>query len=183
MGPKVAGEPASPKAFAACRKGDAQMTETDVRIVRLDPLRVASVYAFGRQPEEEAWRKLDTWAKPKGFLDDSIHHRIFGFNNPGPSPETPDYGYELWITVGLQVEPEGEIRILGFAGGLYAVTRCDVQDQDPYEAIPAAWKKLRSWRENSKYKNASHQWLEEHVRPEGTSAHRWILDLYLPIAK
>lgn len=157
------------------------MSELEVRMVKLEPMRVASVYGFGKSPEEEAWKKLEAWAKPKGLLDDPKRPRIFGFNNPDPSPGSPNYGYEFWIVVGSDVEPGGEVRVQDFAGGLYAVTRCEVRG-DPYESIPQTWKRLVTWLEDSKYKHAHHQWLEEHIAVD-TPGVEFVLDLYLPIAE
>jgi DNA gyrase inhibitor GyrI len=157
------------------------MSELEVRIVMLEPMHVASVHGFGESPEEKAWDKLMAWAKTKGLVNDLETHRIFGFNNPDPSPASPNYGYEFWMVVGPEVEPEGKVRIKEFAGGLYAVARCEVGGE-PWETIPATWRRLGAWVEDSKYRWASHQWLEEHIgdvdRPEGL-----VLDLYFPIAK
>ncbi|HEX6384575.1 MAG TPA: GyrI-like domain-containing protein [Anaerolineae bacterium] len=157
------------------------MNEEKVRIVKLEPMRVASVLGFGQTPENEAWQKLTAWAEPKGFLDDPEQHRIFGFNNPSPSRGSPNYGYEFWIPVGPEVEAEGEVEVKEFPGGLYAVARCEVHG-DPYESIPAAWKELVMWREESRYRSASHQWLEEHIQT-GAMPDEFTLDLYLPIAE
>ena len=87
------------------------MSENEVRIEKLEPMQVASAYGFGEQPELEAWEKILAWAKEKGYADLS-QHRFFGFNNPNPSPGSPNYGYEFWIVVGPDVEPEGEIKIV-----------------------------------------------------------------------
>ena len=62
------------------------MSELDVRIVKLEPMRVASAHALGESPEHDAIEKLIAWAKPKGLLEDPEKHRVFGFNNPDPSP-------------------------------------------------------------------------------------------------
>ncbi len=159
------------------------MSELNVRIVKLEAMRVASLYGFGPQPEEQAWQKLEAWAKPRGYLDDLEQHRIFGFNNPNPSHSTPNYGYELWIMVGEDVEPEGEVRILEFRGGLYAVTHLADPFTNPYQTIPEGWKQLSMWVEDSPHKPASHQWLEEHLRTPETPAGSWSLDLYLPISE
>jgi DNA gyrase inhibitor GyrI len=156
------------------------MSELEVRIVRLEPMRVASAHAYSESPEQDAMAKLVAWAKPKGLLEDLEKHRVFGFNNPDPSPGSPNYGYEFWIVVGPDVEPEGEIKIKEFSGGLYAVTRCEVKA--PWEDIPATWKRLVAWRENSKYRGASHQWLEKHLGLL-ESSEEFVLDLYLPIAE
>jgi DNA gyrase inhibitor GyrI len=161
------------------------MKEVDVRIVELEAMRVASVYAFGDSPETAAWEKLVAWIKQRNLLDQLDNHRIFGFNNPNPSPGSPNYGYEFWITVGPDIEPEEDIRIQEFSGGLYAVTRCEVKGE-PYITIPSTWKQLVEWLVDSKYKHASHQWLEEHFWPPSNKAldvDEFTLDLFAPIAE
>src|SRR5574341_504661 len=56
-----------------------------VNIVKLAPMRIASIRALSETPERDAWEKLRAWANPKGLLDDSDKHPVFGFNNPSPS--------------------------------------------------------------------------------------------------
>lgn len=158
------------------------MKQGEVRIVKLEPLHVASVHGFGQQPEHEAWDMMRAWAGPRGYLDDPEEHPIFGFNNPNPSPGSPNYGYEFWIQVGEEVEPEADIEIKDFPGGLYAVARWP-GDGDPYQEIPAAWRRLVLWREKSRYRAAHHQWLERHLDVPDAPEGRFALDLYLPIAE
>ena len=157
------------------------MTDIDIQIVELEPMLVASVYGFGESPEIQAFEKLEVWARPKGLLDDPETHRIFGFNNPNPSPGSPSYGYELWIAIGPEVTPEGDVRIEEFLGGLYAVTRCEVPEGQ-YQIITDTWMKLVTWREGSKYKHANHQALEESIAAELPGI-EFVLDLYLPITE
>lgn len=152
-----------------------------VRIVKLEPLRVVRFHGFGPSPENLAWQQLAAWAEPRGLLDYSPAHRIFGFNNPGPTPGSPNYGYELWLTVGPEMQPEEDVKLLDFPGGLYAVARCEVRN-DAYEVIPSTWQQLVAWREASHYQEASHQWLEEHLKVE-VPGDVFDLDLYLPIAE
>ena len=154
------------------------MSDMDVRIVKLEPMRVASAHALSASPEEEAFDKLVSWAKPKGLTDDLKTHRIFGFNNPNPSPGSPNYGYEFWMVVEQDVEPEGEIAVKDFDGGLYAVTRVV-----GVENIHAKWQELAAWLEDSKYGGASHQWLEEHLSAVDTAPEEMVLDLYAPVAE
>ena len=153
------------------------MSELEVRIVRLEPMRVASAHGFGQSPEGEAWDKILTWAKSKGLLEDLEALRFFGFNNPDPSAGSPNYGYEQWITVGPNVEAEGDVELKDFAGGLYAVAPCKLSN------IGEVWKQLVAWREDSPYKPAYHQWLEECLTPPGTPLDEMEFDLYLPIAE
>lgn len=156
------------------------MDNIEIRLVTLEPMRVASLYGFGEQPENQAWEKLFAYAKPRGFLDDPISHRIFGFNNPNPSAGSPNYGYEQWIQVDKAEQPEGEARILDFAGGLYAVTRCRVTNGN-FDLISQTWQKLAAWCEDSHYKFGQHQWLEEAIDYQRLSEGELTLDLYLPI--
>ena len=156
------------------------MSDLDVRIVTLPPLRVAAFHAFGAGPEMQAWAKLETWAQAKGYMDKPGEHRIFGFNNPDPTPGSPNYGYEFWMMVGPEVQAEEGCTIKEFAGGLYAVTICPVKDA--WQDIPATWKKLVAWCESSKYRMVRHQWLEEHLSAPGQPGVEFVLDLHLPIA-
>lgn len=156
------------------------MNDLNVRIVTLPPLTVVSVYGFGPSPEFEAWEKLETWARPLGLRDDPARHRIFGFNNPNPSPGSPNYGYELWIEIDPGMETAGDVKRIDFAGGTYAVARCEVPEGD-YEVIGRTWQQLVVWREESGVPAGSHQWLEETV-PVTQPGIAMILDLYLPIA-
>jgi DNA gyrase inhibitor GyrI len=162
-------------------RGDNQMSELNVRIVKLAPMRVASFWGFSESPETEAWEKLLAWATPRGLLENPEKHRLFGFNNPNPSAGSPNYGYEVWIVVDPDAEPEGNERILDFDGGLYAVTRCEVP-QGQFDVIGETWKRLVAWREDGKYKCGTHQWLEESL-PMDLPGLEFVLDLYLPIAE
>ena len=155
------------------------MDELAIRIVRLEPIRIASFHGFGPSPEHLAIQKLADWAAPRGYLEDRKQHRIFGFNNPNPSHGSPNYGYELWMVVGPEVEPTPEVPIREFAGGLYAVARCQGG-----ESITPTWQQLVGWSANSRYGHADHQWLEEHLNDAFPAPdEELVLDLYAPIAE
>lgn len=156
------------------------MSTTEVHIVELEPLRVASVRAFGPAPEEEAWAKLSAWMRVQGLTEDLVGRRIFGFNNPDPSHGSPNYGYEFWVTVDALTQPEQGVEIKDFPGGKFAVAHCEVQDR-PYETIPAAWHALLLWVENSPYKQRGAQCLEERISKDQRLDGDWDLDLHLPI--
>ena len=165
------------------------MTELEVRIVRLEPMRVACASGFGEHPEDEAWGTLIPWARSKGLLDDLAAVRFFGYNNPEPSPGSPNYGYDQWITVSPGVGAEGGVEIKEFPGGLYAVANCTLSD------IGAAWQRLVAWAEERGHRLGRHQYLEEclnpgtFITPEGgpppseTAYGDVAFDLYLPIAE
>jgi DNA gyrase inhibitor GyrI len=111
------------------------MENIEVKIVQLEPMRVATAHGFGEGPEGIAWDKMTAWLKQRGMWQDGSSRRYFGFGNPSPSAASPNYGYKVWASVGPEVEPEGEVTIKDFSGGLYAVTRCVVKN--PWEDIPA----------------------------------------------
>ncbi len=156
------------------------MNKPDVRIVELPPMRVACAHGFGPEPEGIAWQKLIHWAASQGLLQEPQTHRIFGFNNPDPSPGSPNYGYEFQMVVGPEIETDGEIEIKLLPGGQYAALHCS-----GIPSIGQRWQQLAAWRENSRYRyDASRQWLEEHLGPaqEAQSPDQIELDLLMPIA-
>ncbi|MFC1746009.1 GyrI-like domain-containing protein [Candidatus Riflebacteria bacterium] len=152
------------------------MSDIDVRIKELEPMRVASFKVVSANPEYETWEKLNAWASTKGYLGNIEEHPIFGFNNPGPSPERKDYGYESWIRVPLDTESDGAFEIKDFPGGLYAVTT--------HKGLPNpdVWMSLWKWVQSS-----SHLWRKTHEleKPHNplASHDKIIFDLFLPIMK
>jgi DNA gyrase inhibitor GyrI len=157
------------------------MSNIEVRIVKLPPMRVVCVNGFGESPEGMAFDKIKAWATAHNLLGKP--YRLFGYNNPDPSPGSPNYGYDVWVSVDESVQADSEARIIEFPGGLYAVTRLEVKD--PGVDIPGTWQKLVRWLESSKYRHGRHQWLEEHIGPleEIVEGQPFTLDLYLPIAE
>jgi len=156
------------------------MSELEVRIVHLPPMRVAIARAFGDGPELEAWAKMYAWAQEKGLLDSAADTRVFGFNNPDPSPGSPNYGYECWLSIGAEEEVGSGIGEAQFPGGRYAVARCKGAHN-----ITQTWHRLATWVENSPYSAARHQWLEEFLGPlvEELDVGGLLLDLHHPITE
>lgn len=157
------------------------MDTKDVRVVKLPPMRVVCVNGFGTEPEGMAFEKMKAWAGKHNLLGKP--YRLFGYNNPDPSAGSPNYGYDVWITVDESVQADGDARIIEFPGGLYAVTRLEVKN--PGDDIPRTWQDLVKWMEASKYSHGRHQWLEEHIGPLGDMGGNepFTLDLHLPITE
>ena len=160
------------------------MPDIDVRITVLEPMRIASALGFGENPEDEAWDKLFCWAREQGLLSRLDEHRFFGFNHPGPSAGSPNYGYEQWMTVGPGAKENNDVEIKEFPGGVYAVTRCR------FENLPATWQRFVAWREDSKYQYVDDHCLEEVLTPwmmvamsagEPVNIDDVLFDLYLPV--
>ncbi len=153
------------------------MSKNDVRILTLEPMHIASAHGFGSEPEGIAWDKILAFVEEKG-VKDGDGTRYFGFNNPNPSPGSPNYGYEQWVTIAPEVEATADTEIKDFPGGMYAVLRCE-----GIENIGKVWQDLMAWSETSPYRRGKHQWLEEVLTPPPTPFDKFILDLYLPIAE
>ncbi len=154
------------------------MSTLDVRIEELPALRVASALGFGEGPEGLAWKKIFDFLQEKGLWEDIKKLDFYGFNNPDPTPASPNYGYEQWVVVPDEITGTEDVEIKQFPGGTYAVSRCT-----GIPAIFQSWKALFAWREDSPYQAGSHQWLEKWVNPtqETMSVENMVLDLYLPI--
>jgi DNA gyrase inhibitor GyrI len=156
------------------------MSELHVRIVDLPPLRVAAALGFGPNPEELSMQVLRPWLEAHGVSGTSAGRRYFGFNNPGPSVGSPNYGYEQWVTAEPEEQGAGEVVIKQFGGGRYGVARCRLED------IQAVWGRLAAWLEDGRYTMGRHQWLEECLTPEALlrgDMGAMELDLYIPLAE
>ena len=147
-----------------------------VRIEHLPPLRVAVALGFGPTPELLAWEKILAYVEKHQLMKSKP--RFFGFNNPNPSPGSPNYGYEQWVTVGADQKPEGEVTIKDFPGGLFAVTR--FQDLN---RITAVWGELVRWVESSAYQMDDRPCLEELLSPvdKMDRMEDFVFDLYLAV--
>jgi len=154
------------------------MKNLEVRVVTLDPFRVASAYGFGDSPEGIAFEKIEAFAIANQLLEEGRLPRTFGFNHPDPSPGSPNYGYEVWLPIVEEVQVQGDISIKNISGGLYAVTRLT-----GLQNIGDTWKQLAQWREGSKYKYGNHQWLEHLLSPSDVPFEAYVFDLYLPISE
>lgn len=155
------------------------MNALAVEIVELPPMVVASFRAVSKSPERDAWAMLRTFAEPRGLLEHPEAHPVFGFNNPNPTQELEEYGYELWIRIEPNTELGGEIETKDFPGGLYAVARCSLYG-DPRGNVLEIWKQLWDWVQSSKY-----SWRNTHELEKAVDARvperDLVLDLYLPI--
>ncbi|MHA1962191.1 MAG: GyrI-like domain-containing protein [Candidatus Thorarchaeota archaeon] len=161
--------------------------DLSVRVVELKPMRVASVRAISKTPENDAWMKMRAWAEPKGFLKDPEKHPVFGFNNPNPSPGKEEYGYEFWIRIDAEIEPDGEVTAREFDGGLYAVTTCNLKEEIESEFFQnngylESWKNLKDWVKSSKYKLRKGPCLERAHDPSA-SEEELVLELHMPIRR
>ena len=155
------------------------MALEEVRIVDLPEMRVASALGYGTEPEDQAFSILIPFAESIGLKPGDPGYRTFGFNNPNPSPGSPNYGYEVWLPVGPDIEAQEPMTIKDVPGGKYAVTRFTGLSN-----IGTVWRELVAWFEDSPYTRPPN-WctcLEEVINPTETDPEKWAFDIYLPVA-
>ena len=148
--------------------------ELDVKIVELEPMRVASFRAISETPEHDAMKLLAGWAQGKGYLNDLEKNPIFGFNNPNPSKGKKEYGYEFWIKVEDNYSKK-DVKLKDIPGGRYAVTTCHNLGQ-----IGELWMRLDKWVKENGYEMRKAECLEK-THDFSASDDELVLDLYDPI--
>ena len=160
------------------------MKDMEVRIERLDTMRVVYTHVLSDTPEEDAGKKIFEWAEAKGLNKKRVKPRLFGRNtHPTDNPEP--HGYELYLTVSPDIEPEGDVEIAEIEGGLCAVLRFK-----NLEKIQNAWQHLWDWIKESEYEHAGwkkgkHGWVngfEEHLNwYEQKTQNEWTFDLWVQL--
>ncbi|MDD3164608.1 MAG: AraC family transcriptional regulator [Oscillospiraceae bacterium] len=163
------------------------MTEDypDIKVLReLPPVRVVTVCADGPDPETAAFSILQNWYEHSGLNVQRDALRIYGHDDPCPTPENPAYGYRVYLTVPDTLTVTGdEVQAGTLPGGLYVVCAVpDLTKENPGTTIPAAWKRLCKWIEQSRYEaDVTRPGLEEHLEFDGSLNHLNGMDLYMPI--
>ncbi len=148
-----------------------------VRLEELPRLRVVSALGFGPSPEPEAWRLIREFAAAHDL--EVGQQRFFGFDNPSPSPGSPNYGYELWMTVPEHVTAQPPYEITHTRPGRYAVVRFT-----GLEHIGEMWQELAAWfdREGHAIPPGCGQCLEEQLLDRsGSTPESWTFDLHLAL--
>lgn len=152
--------------------------DLEVKIVKLAPMKVVSFHAMGKEigdPETKAFEMLKNFAND--YLKKPEKYPVYGFNNPDPSPDKEEYGYEFWIKLDPSMNIKGR-DIKEIESGLYAVTTTRLVVED--DMIPA-WKQLVNWvKESDIYDFHKGFCLEKHLNPLA-AFENIMLDLYCPI--
>jgi DNA gyrase inhibitor GyrI len=153
---------------------------SEITIIELEPMHVVSALGFGESPEGEAWDLILGYAADNELEPWSGETRFFGFNNPDPTPGSPNYGYEQWITVSDETAVSAPLEAKQFPGGKYAVLRLQGLDE-----IGDAWKELVAWVEDQSHEISASEYacLEELLTPLDQPQDSWKFNLYLGIAR
>lgn len=180
-----------PPALPSAEKEEPSMAQstplpslTDVRILVLPRMTVASAHFIGPNPEDPAGDMMWDFIRKHNIAAVKPDARVFGFNNPDQFPTKQYYGYEYWITIPEDFDVPAPLTKKVMEGGLYAVHTIKMGDFHE-------WQDLIRWAEASNEYEVAYRdtgmggLLEEHLNafdwPEDES--RQQLDLYLPIRK
>lgn len=121
--------------FIAQKTGGKTM---QVEIKTISPIRVAFVRHLGPYMQcATAWQKLCAWAGPRGLLGPNVICLGISHDDPDVTP-ADKIRYDACITVGPEVQPEGEVGVQEIAGGDYAVTT----HRGPYEKLNETYARL-----------------------------------------
>lgn len=152
----------------------------DVIIRDLSPLRVAALAHRGPYITiGTSFDRLAAWAGPRGLMGPDA--RYFGVYYDDPDSVPADrLRSDACITVGPEVEGDGEVRIIEIAGGPHAVLR----HQGPYAELEAAYNSLyRGWLPASGREPADRPCFEEYLNDCKTlPPAEWLTDICLPLA-
>ena len=164
--------------LSAFSKKDNSYENLRVHFEKLPPMRVVSFHAISKTPEKDASLKMNKWMKVNGILFDNEKHPTFGFNNPNPTREKDEYGYEFWLKVNDDFEPNDDVKVKDIPSYQYAVTTCwRLTD------IGRDWKNLHRWVKELEYIILWDTPCLERAHFSIVSEDELILDLLLPIKK
>lgn len=121
--------------FEPVHQGEITM---EVSVKKLDPMRVAFVRHVGPYAQVgETWNKLCGWAGPRGIL--GPQSKMLGLCHDDPDVTPPDkVRYDACVTVGPNVQADGEIGIQEIPSGEYAMTL----HAGPYEKLSGTYAAL-----------------------------------------
>ncbi|WP_234117699.1 helix-turn-helix domain-containing protein [Clostridium hydrogenum] len=157
---------------------------SDVRIEKLNTMYVASSYVISDNPEAEVINFMTEWMDNNNI---DIKSRQFGFDVPVSEEQSQKglRGYEYWIKVKDNTNVSERIKLKKIDECEYAILRITNPFSNPFEVIPAGWRRLTEWvrlngymHDCSKSKvNKEMYWLEEKLEENGFM----YLDLYFPL--
>jgi AraC family transcriptional regulator len=133
---------------------------------------------YGKETCEQAFTELIQWAGPEGHLAGGVLLGIYWDNPEVTAPEK--CRVDACISVAKNTVTRGQIGMQTISGGLYAVCRFEIAEDDFHQA----WEEAFAWLVNSGYEcqdspcyELYHNTAEEH--PEG----KWIIDICIPLRK
>src|SRR6056297_2195454 len=133
-----------------------KLTNSDIRIMRLKPTKIAAYRAKSESPEADSLKPLLEWANKEGIMNLPTT-RVFGFDTTIEKKEYPVYGYESWISIPKDCQVTVPLEEKHLQGGLYAVTNTTYGNFD----VQKRWQMFAKWFEESEFEYGGQQCLEE----------------------
>ncbi len=153
-----------------------KLTNSDIRILRIKPTKVAAYKVESDSPETDSLKVLMDWAEKERLMELSTT-RVFGFDTSHPKEEMPVYGYESWITIPDDCKVPEPMEEKQLPGGLYAVTNTAYGNFD----VQKKWKMLSEWFKESEFEYGGGQCLEEILLIDNLDPSKIQLDLFIHI--
>ena len=150
-----------------------------VHIQKIDPLRVAFIQHVGPYHEVgDTWKKLCTWAGPRGLLGPNT--KFLGVCHDDPKVTPPDkIRYDACLQVDENVEAEGDVGVQVIPAREYATTR----HQGPYEKLSETYAQLfGKWLPENGREPSAAPCLEFYLNsPEHTPPADLLTDVFVPL--
>lgn len=152
----------------------------DVSIRDLDPVRVAAIAHRGPYMElGGVFSRLHAWAAGRNLLGPQT--RAFGIGYDDPSAVPPeDLRSEACLSVGPEVQGDGEVFIRDIPGGRHAV----LVHKGPYTELERSYRWLyREWLPTSGFTPADRPPVEQYLNdPRTLPPEEWLTEIRIPLA-
>lgn len=162
-------------------------SKMDIRILYLPPATVAACHYMGDNPEENAEKILTRFIKESNLTALKPDFRMYGFNNPSPTKEMEQYGYEFFVTIPEDLKVEAPLMKKEFAGGLYAAHCIKMGDFHEWESFSERIKASKEYEIDWREPHGMGGCMEEHINAyslyHGDVSEFIQLDLLIPIKR
>ncbi|MDE5860030.1 MAG: effector binding domain-containing protein [Oscillospiraceae bacterium] len=173
--------------------GTLNKQQSDIKIVMLPPLTVASHCCVGEEPEDACGKVIEEFVRKSRIYEIKPDTRMFGFNHPNPGVLEGDiHGYEFWVSIPEDMELPEPLVKKHFDGGLYAAMTISFPEfqrwDDLFKWVEGNDKYEVDWRGTEEIMGGG---LEEHLNWIYNAHNGWNpetelevkLDLMLPVKK
>lgn len=162
-------------------------SKMNIRILYLAPATVAACHYMGDNPEENAEKILARFIKESNLTALKPDFRMYGFNNPSPTKEMEQYGYEFFVTIPQDLKVEAPLMKKEFAGGLYAAHCIKMGDFHEWESFSERIKASKEYEIDWREPHGMGGCMEEHINAyslyHGDVSEFIQLDLLIPIKR
>lgn len=153
----------------------------EITIEKLDEQRVAYIRHNG--PYEEVgptWQKLMSWAWPRGLV--GPQSKSLGVSYDDPDVTAPEkIRYDACVTVGPDVEAEGDVQVQTIAGGCYA----KAVHTGPYESFSDTYVRILGQElPRLGYEPRSEPCVELYLNnPQSTPPEKLVTEIFVPVVE